>query len=96
MSTENIDNGKSRKSRRYCAAVNCNNSYRNRPDLSYFRFPRDEERYRMCNLSLLYILQYCSHVYAAQVAKTLSPAVFKDARHWKIAQVYPSVLNDDN
>ena len=36
---------KTKKSNRYCAAINCTNNYRNRPDLSFFRFPRDPERY---------------------------------------------------
>ena len=29
----------------YCAAANCNNSRTKRPDISFFKFPKDPERF---------------------------------------------------
>ena len=51
-----------KKSNRNCAAFNCANCYSNRPDLSFFRFPRDPDRYVLLRAILYIFCQMCFNV----------------------------------
>ena len=48
-----------RKANAWCSAVNCSNSDSSNPDISFFRFPSNPERYvlfrRICNYSKLFL-----------------------------------------
>ena len=38
--------------RTFCSAVNCSNSKHSHPQLSFFCFPRDDNRYALANLHM--------------------------------------------